>query len=247
MCFQIMGLPAWIFAYLASKRFLTSVGKHVIFQSAWPPAREAALIAGKGILSRMLQHVFLDIISLDAWIVALVTTEMPLPWMCWHVLFEVAPLCEGRGTMGAFKGLLPWISEGWVWFNPCSTVDHWYTCTLKVVPSYRVYLCQKIKKAPGKKVAPWRLLGACAPFLKWNNGLKENQGEERPKGHVLKLGRKVKHYWSCKHLKLFCSTFYSWGFLHGAKLVTETTPIWTKLSTRLNILSPTIKPKNEKI
>ena len=164
-CLQIMGLPAWIFAFLASKRFLTSVGKHVIFQSACPPAREAALIAGKGILSRMLQYVFLDIISLDAWIVALVTTEMPLPWMCWHVLFEVAPLCEGRGTMGAFKGLLPWISEGWVWFNPCSTVDHWYTCTLKVVPSYRVYFCQKIKKAPGKKAAPWRLLGAWAPFL----------------------------------------------------------------------------------
>ena len=41
-------------------------------------------------------------------------------------------------------------NEGWVWFNPCSTVDHWYTCTLKVVPSYRVYFCQKIKKAPGK-------------------------------------------------------------------------------------------------
>ena len=127
MIFQITGLPAWVFAFLASKGFLTSVGKHVIFQSAWPPAREAALIAGKGILSRMLQYVFLDIISLDAWIVALVTTEMPLPWMCWHVLFEVAPLCEGRGTMGAFKGLLPWISEGWVWFNPCSTVDHWYS------------------------------------------------------------------------------------------------------------------------
>ena len=66
MCFQIMGLLASIFAFLASKRFLTSVGKHVIFQSAWPPAREAALIAGKGILSRMLQYVFLDIISLDA-------------------------------------------------------------------------------------------------------------------------------------------------------------------------------------
>ena len=62
----------------------------------------------------------------------------------------------------------------------------------------------------------------------------------------LKLGPKVKHYCSCKHLKLFCSTFYSWGFLHGAKLVTETTPIWTKLSTRLNILSPTIKPKKRK-
>ena len=142
--------------------------------------------------SRMLQYVFLDIISLDAWIVALVTTEMPLPWMCWHVLFEVAPLCEGRGTMGAFKGLLPWISEGWVWFNPCSTVDHWYTCTLKVVPSYRVYFCQKIKKAhgkinkrnknvsrtglvqasyrrlvqaPGKKAGPWRLLGAWGLFF----------------------------------------------------------------------------------
>ena len=27
--------------------------------------------------------------------------------------------------------------------------------------------CQKTKKAPGKKVAPWRLLGACAPFSPW--------------------------------------------------------------------------------
>ena len=162
---QITGLYACVFAFLASKGFLTSVGNHVIFRSVWAPARGAPLIAGKGFLSGMPQHVFLDIISLDAWIVALVTTETPLPWMCWHVLFEVAPLCEGRGTMGAFKGLLPWISEGWVWFNPCSTVDHWYTCTLKVVPSYRVYFCQKIKKAPGKKAAPWRLLGACAPFF----------------------------------------------------------------------------------
>ena len=39
---------------------------HVICQPAWPPVREATLIAGKGLLSRMLQHVFLDIISLDA-------------------------------------------------------------------------------------------------------------------------------------------------------------------------------------
>ena len=30
--------------------------------------------------------------------------------------------------------------------------------------SYRVYFFQKIKKAPEKKVAPWRLLAACAPF-----------------------------------------------------------------------------------
>ena len=24
--------------------------------------------------------------------------------MCWHVLSEVTPLCEGKGTMGAMKG-----------------------------------------------------------------------------------------------------------------------------------------------
>ena len=159
-CLQIMGLPAWIFAFLASKRFLTSVGKHVIFQSAWPPAREAALIAGKGILSRMLQYVFLDIISLDAWIVALVTTEMPLPWMCWHVLFEVAPLCEGRGTMGAFKGLLPWKNEGWVWFNPCSTVDHWYTCTSCLLTGYISVKRLKGAWKKGGALAPFRRLGA---------------------------------------------------------------------------------------
>ena len=63
---QMNRLLACVIAFLASKGFLTSVGKDVIFQSAWPPAREAALIAGKGILSRMLQYVFLDIISLDA-------------------------------------------------------------------------------------------------------------------------------------------------------------------------------------
>ena len=152
MRFQITGLPAWVFAFLASKGFLTSVGKDVIFQSAWPPAREAVLIAGKGFLSRMLQHVFLDIISLDAWIVALVTTETPLPWMCWHVLFEVAPLCEGRGTMGAFKGLLPWKNEGWVWFNPCSTVDHWYTCTSCLLTGY--ISVKRLKRLLEKR---WRL------------------------------------------------------------------------------------------
>ena len=106
---EVEKLPAWVFAFLASKGFLTSVGKHVIFQSAWPPAREAALIAGKGFLSRMLQHVFLDIISLDAWIVVLITTEKPLPWMCCYVLFDVTPLREGRGTMGAIKWHFPWM------------------------------------------------------------------------------------------------------------------------------------------
>ena len=110
MIFQITGLPAWVFAFLASKGFLTSVGNHVIFQSARLPAREAALITGKGFLSRMLQHVFLDIISLDAWIVVLITTEKPLPWMCCYVLFDVTPLREGRGTMGAIKWLFPWMS-----------------------------------------------------------------------------------------------------------------------------------------
>ena len=66
MLLQITGLPELVFAFLASKGFLISIGKHLIFQPAWPPAREAALIAGKGFLYRMLQHVFLDIISLDA-------------------------------------------------------------------------------------------------------------------------------------------------------------------------------------
>ena len=39
-----------------------------------------------------------------------------------------------------------------------------YFRTLRLMPCYKVYFCQKIKKAPGKKVAPWRLLGAFAPF-----------------------------------------------------------------------------------
>ena len=50
MLLQITGLPELVFAFLASKGFLISIGKHVVFQSAWPPAREAALIAGKGFL-----------------------------------------------------------------------------------------------------------------------------------------------------------------------------------------------------
>ena len=39
-----------------------------------------------------------------------------------------------------------------------------YFRTLRLMPCYKVYFCQKIKKAPGKKVAPRRLLGAFAPF-----------------------------------------------------------------------------------
>ena len=113
MRFQITGLRAWVFAFLASKGFLTCVGKHVIFQSAWPPAREAALIAGKGLLSRMLQHVFLDIISLDAWIAALVTTETPFLWMCWQVLFWSDPsVCLKEEVQWMqWKGFFPWMSE----------------------------------------------------------------------------------------------------------------------------------------
>ena len=91
------------------------------------PAREATLISGKGFLSRMLQHVFLDIISLDAWLVALVTTETPLPLMCWHVLFEVTPLCEGRGTNGCIERAFPrneWACAFWeyvpLWRNICT-------------------------------------------------------------------------------------------------------------------------------
>ena len=62
---EVEKLPAWVFAFLASKGFLTSVGKHVIFQSAWPPAREAALIAGKGLLSpEQVSMCFLRICSL---------------------------------------------------------------------------------------------------------------------------------------------------------------------------------------
>ena len=98
MRFQITGLRACVLAFLASKGFLTSVGKHAIFQSAWRPAREAALIAGKGFLSKMLQHAFLDIISLDAWIVALVTTETPLSWMSVHMSFE----CPCGGIFALF-------------------------------------------------------------------------------------------------------------------------------------------------
>ena len=41
------------------------------------------------------------------------------PLMCWHVLFEVTPLCEGRGTMGAMKGLFPWMSEHVPFENMC--------------------------------------------------------------------------------------------------------------------------------
>ena len=39
--------------------------------------------------------------------------------MCLHVLFEVTPLCEGRGTMGAMKGLFRWMSEHAPFENMC--------------------------------------------------------------------------------------------------------------------------------
>lgn len=103
MPLQITWMFARVIASVASKGFLASVRMFVIFQSAWSSARVTALIACEGILSRMLPHVSLGITSLVGWIVALVTTEILLPWVCWYVLFEVIRSCDGIDTQSAMK------------------------------------------------------------------------------------------------------------------------------------------------
>ena len=139
MLLQMSRLLAWVIAFLASKWFLTSVGKHVspqiagssariitfpaskgflvgvrksvIFQSAWTSAREVALIASKRFFSRMLPHVCLENTSLVARIVALVTAELLHPWMCCHVLSEGNPFTERRDALVALETFFPWMSE----------------------------------------------------------------------------------------------------------------------------------------
>ena len=63
---QLNRLFAEIFAFLASKWFLTSVGKSVIFQTVLISARVTALIADKGLFFSMLPHVSLEITSFVA-------------------------------------------------------------------------------------------------------------------------------------------------------------------------------------
>ena len=46
-----------------------------------------------------------------AWIVAMVTIEMLLPGMCWHVLLEVTTCCAGIGALSATEWFFPWMSE----------------------------------------------------------------------------------------------------------------------------------------
>ena len=96
MLFRNRGLPVVVFAFLASKGFLTC-----------------------DIPVRLTACLFLDIISFDAWIVALVTTETPFPWMCWRVLFwsdpSVCGVCEGRGENVPF---------GKMWRNICTVCNH---------------------------------------------------------------------------------------------------------------------------
>ena len=59
----------------------------------------------------MLPHVFLQATSIVAWIVALVTAEMLLPWMCCHVLLEVTTCCAGIVALSATEWVSPWMSE----------------------------------------------------------------------------------------------------------------------------------------
>ena len=49
------------------------------------------------------------------------------PLMCWHVLFEVTPLCEGRGTMGAMKGLVEWALSMCL-LRICALVEEYSHC-----------------------------------------------------------------------------------------------------------------------
>ena len=119
----------------------------------------------------MLQHVFLDIISLDSWIVALVTTETPLPWMCWHVLYEVSPLCGVRNGLFhwtsehvPFENISPWAgisavfatirlsASGWIWstsailnfFMICVFSVCWRLQSIGIIEKNKVILAKAI-------------------------------------------------------------------------------------------------------
>ena len=87
------GLLACIIALLASKGFLASVGKHASSQTAWSAVRETALITCTRFFSGMLLHEWLH------W------SQLKLPWMCWHMLFEVTLFWKGSGTQSATKWL----------------------------------------------------------------------------------------------------------------------------------------------
>ena len=64
-------------------------------------ACEVALFAYKGLFSKMLPHVYLEITSSVTWIVALITEELLPPWMCWYMSFKVSALFERRFTLVA--------------------------------------------------------------------------------------------------------------------------------------------------
>ena len=106
---QITRLCACVIAFVASKVLLTS--ELVPPQLACFPESETALIARKRFFSGMQHHVCHEMTSIVGWIVALVTPEALLPWMCCHVLFECTWPWERRFTLGAMKCFFPWVSE----------------------------------------------------------------------------------------------------------------------------------------
>ena len=74
-------------------------------------ACEVALFAYKGLFSKMLPHVYLEITSSVTWIVALITEELLPPWMCWYMSFKVSALFERRFTLVATEWFFIWMYE----------------------------------------------------------------------------------------------------------------------------------------
>ena len=76
---QLIRPLASVVALLAGKRLLTSVRTHVTLCATGVTAREAALVACKGLFTSMCEHVGLEMLRLSEGIVALLTPERLLP------------------------------------------------------------------------------------------------------------------------------------------------------------------------
>ena len=67
--------------------------------------------------------------------------EMVLPWMCWYVLFEVIPLCEGRGTLVATEWFFTWMYEHVLLEGTCR-------CAGKVA-LFVIFWCRTLTRSAG--------------------------------------------------------------------------------------------------
>ena len=72
---------------------------------------------------------------------------------CTEQCTELKHSCKKKSVLVGSAPVALWMTDKCMYFR-----------TLLLMPCYKVYFYQMIKKAPRKKVAPWRLLGAFAPF-----------------------------------------------------------------------------------